>query len=143
MRRTRLWLICGALGLVFGGCKPEPGGTGSDPCMSTKLDGRCAGGMAGAIEDGGAGNGGGNDTGGSGGSRENTTGGTGGGSGGTSSCEPTTYYADVDGDGLGDATAPQSACAPPSGAVANTSDCNDEIYGCQRDCTECTSDGFL
>jgi hypothetical protein len=36
-----------------------------------------------------------------------------------------TYYADVDGDGYGDADFTVEACSPPTGYVANTDDCND------------------
>ena len=36
-----------------------------------------------------------------------------------------TWYADADGDGYGDSSAPTSACAQPSNHVSNTSDCDD------------------
>ena len=40
-------------------------------------------------------------------------------------CTPSTWYADGDGDGFGDADAPVEACEPPSGAVADATDCDD------------------
>jgi hypothetical protein len=36
-----------------------------------------------------------------------------------------TYYADFDGDGYGDASQPVQACAQPAGYVANSGDCDD------------------
>jgi len=36
-----------------------------------------------------------------------------------------TYYADIDGDGYGDAAAPLDACAAPENYVTNSSDCDD------------------
>ncbi len=36
-----------------------------------------------------------------------------------------TWFTDADGDGFGDATAPVTACAQPSGAVADDTDCDD------------------
>jgi hypothetical protein len=43
-----------------------------------------------------------------------------------------TFYADTDGDGFGDASAPSSinTCAPPSGYAANTTDCDDDCAAC-------------
>jgi hypothetical protein len=38
---------------------------------------------------------------------------------------PTTYYADIDGDGFGDLNAPVSSCLPLPGFVLNSLDCND------------------
>ncbi|MBK8081695.1 MAG: putative metal-binding motif-containing protein [Saprospiraceae bacterium] len=36
-----------------------------------------------------------------------------------------TYYADADNDSCGDATVTTMACSPPSGYVADNTDCND------------------
>lgn len=44
-------------------------------------------------------------------------------------CLQTTYYQDVDGDGLGDHAVAQSACAQPSGYVMDDSDCDDTNSG--------------
>lgn len=40
-------------------------------------------------------------------------------------CSPSTFYADTDGDGYGNASASMSGCVMPSGYVANNTDCND------------------
>ncbi|HHO50715.1 MAG TPA: hypothetical protein ENK18_07520 [Deltaproteobacteria bacterium] len=41
------------------------------------------------------------------------------------SCVPTSFFEDLDGDGLGDGLAPVSACAAPAGMVGNALDCDD------------------
>jgi hypothetical protein len=43
----------------------------------------------------------------------------------SSAISPTTWYQDVDGDGYGNASVPQSACSKPSGYVSNSTDCCD------------------
>jgi hypothetical protein len=48
----------------------------------------------------------------------------------------TTFYADTDGDGFGDAAAPQAACAAPSGHVSNATDCNDTSAAIKPGATE-------
>jgi uncharacterized delta-60 repeat protein len=40
-------------------------------------------------------------------------------------CTETTYYADADGDGFGNAAAPWSTCVQPSGHVLDATDCDD------------------
>lgn len=40
-------------------------------------------------------------------------------------CLPSTWYADADGDGFGDASTAQFICPPPSGFVSNPFDCDD------------------
>ena len=42
-----------------------------------------------------------------------------------SNCTPTTWFADTDGDGFGDATSTLAACSAPVGFVANDDDCDD------------------
>ena len=49
---------------------------------------------------------------------------------GTSSCTPTTWYADADGDGLGDSNTSQSACDQPDDYVADSSDSCDNTLAC-------------
>ena len=44
---------------------------------------------------------------------------------GADAIDPSTYYADADNDGFGDASAPLTACEAPSGAVSDNSDCDD------------------
>jgi hypothetical protein len=39
--------------------------------------------------------------------------------------DASTWYVDVDGDGYGDASAPQTGCTQPSGTVGNDGDCDD------------------
>ncbi|MFZ8837239.1 MAG: cadherin domain-containing protein, partial [Flavobacteriales bacterium] len=46
---------------------------------------------------------------------------------------PSTWYADADGDGLGDSSDSQSACAQPAGYVANSSDLCDDNTACNYD----------
>jgi len=42
-----------------------------------------------------------------------------------SNCTTATYFADADGDGHGDPSAPLQSCTQPPGYVADGSDCND------------------
>jgi hypothetical protein len=44
---------------------------------------------------------------------------------GTDCPDPFTFYADTDGDGLGDPRAPVEACEAPAGTVNNSEDCDD------------------
>ncbi|MFZ8837145.1 MAG: hypothetical protein ACO3MV_04900, partial [Flavobacteriales bacterium] len=46
---------------------------------------------------------------------------------------PSTWYADADGDGLGDSTDSQSACAQPAGYVSDSSDLCDDNTACNYD----------
>ncbi len=46
----------------------------------------------------------------------------------------TTYYADEDGDGYGDAAAPLCACAQRFGVVENADDCDDDPLACGKAC---------
>ena len=48
----------------------------------------------------------------------------------------TTFYADLDGDGYGDAGSPIVACAPPPGYVSNDTDCDDGDGGVNPLATE-------
>ena len=52
---------------------------------------------------------------------------------GTQSCTPTTWYADADGDGLGDPNSTTSACDLPTGYVADSSDLCDDTSACNYD----------
>ncbi len=47
-----------------------------------------------------------------------------------------TFYADVDGDGWGDPSAPTSACLQPEGTVADATDCDDGAAGVHPGTTE-------
>jgi hypothetical protein len=71
----------------------------------------------------------------------------------TTSTDATTWYADADGDGYGDATVSTGACTIPSGHVANTTDCDDtdagvspiadEVCdGIDNDCDATTEEGY-
>ncbi len=53
----------------------------------------------------------------------------------------TTYYADADGDGYGDAGSTTEACSQPSGYVTNTDDCDDSNGALNPDALE-RCDGF-
>jgi len=62
----------------------------------------------------------------------------------TSNCTyATTWYADTDGDGLGDTNDSQSACSQPSGYVSNSSDNCDDTSACNYDGTSGSSDAVL
>lgn len=52
---------------------------------------------------------------------------------GTLSCTPSTWYADADGDGLGDSGSTASACDQPSGYVSDSSDLCDDPTACNYD----------
>jgi hypothetical protein len=51
-------------------------------------------------------------------------------------CTPATFYRDADGDGYGNAADALSACAPPPGYVADSSDCDDTAAGVHPGATE-------
>ena len=55
---------------------------------------------------------------------------------------PTTWYADVDNDGLGDPDNTQMACEQPAGYVANANDDNDECDGELDECGICNGIGI-
>jgi Putative metal-binding motif/Secretion system C-terminal sorting domain/Mycoplasma protein of unknown function, DUF285 len=48
----------------------------------------------------------------------------------------TVFFADADGDGFGNAAAPQNACSQPSGFVSNSTDCNDANANVRPNATE-------
>ena len=51
-----------------------------------------------------------------------------------------TWYADGDGDGFGDADSPLEDCDPPSGYTDNTTDCDDSLAEVNPDATEVCND---
>lgn len=56
-----------------------------------------------------------------------------------------TWYADSDGDGYGDISAPVQACAAPAGTVDNARDCNDAdatINPGKKNCDDLNGDGY-
>ena len=68
--------------------------------------------------------------------------------------DATTWYADADGDGYGDAATPTAACSQPSGYLSDLSDCDDDnntVYpgasevcdGLDNDCDGSTDEGAL
>ena len=54
---------------------------------------------------------------------------------------PSTWYADTDGDGYGDASSSTDACWAPTGYVSDSNDCDDDDDTVYPTATETTGDG--
>ncbi len=55
---------------------------------------------------------------------------------------PTTYYADADSDGFGDASAPLASCDTPAGHVLDATDCDDSTDQANPSLSEVCGDGI-